>query len=525
GPNGGVGRWRSKTQARPPPQPKDGFKQGDYLKKQAQSSESGGRRYATALPSTRQRSRNVPSVPNKRKRKPMHHTVTLWTYNGSGWGTIKEIIAEEMQGLQCYAVQEHHLTTEKLAVVTQSMKAQGRQLGGAAAVATTGPSGEAGTSARVAIAVPKRVGMPYLDGKDGWEISPRSSPGGAAAARLAVGKGVVLATVYLWTAEGMTYQYTQLITHMIGKLQNVMAQAESVKAARTTAVTANAVCGTCRHAYGCSEIDYFLVADAVVAQIQHVAVQETWPAAPHTSGGLTIKLKAVERMIRVLEKPKALPEVQVGCAPEPPRYEEVKQFRTQDEANQEWAKYMLALEKEAFQMRGMHWDHSDPRAGRAEEPKWRVKAFNFGGGNVPTAARAATWWRWITGSMHGMQGAHQRWRLAKDCEQIQKRGRVVAELERLFRMRPRRKKHIGAKDQGARQARCDMIATGQLREVSRKEILQCWTQEAECRMKEVDQQLPEDRKAEWADKLEVAAAGAAGGLHKLSKAAVVWRPR
>eukprot|EP00959_Pyramimonas_sp_CCMP1952_P214540 4489904-Pyramimonas_sp.AAC.1 len=66
---------------------------------------------------------------------------------------------EEMQGLQCYAVQERHLNTDKLAVPTQSTKAEGCLMGGAAAVATMGPNGEPGASAGVAVAVPKRVGM------------------------------------------------------------------------------------------------------------------------------------------------------------------------------------------------------------------------------------------------------------------------------------------------------------------------------------------------------------------------------
>eukprot|EP00959_Pyramimonas_sp_CCMP1952_P062778 1312558-Pyramimonas_sp.AAC.1 len=108
---------------------------------------------APAWPSTQPRSR---SVPDKRVRTLKHDTVTPMTYNGSGCGTIKDKIMEEMLEPQCYAVQEHHPATDKLAVVTQSMKMQGYHMGGAAAVATTGPNGEAGTSAGVALAVPKR---------------------------------------------------------------------------------------------------------------------------------------------------------------------------------------------------------------------------------------------------------------------------------------------------------------------------------------------------------------------------------
>jgi len=477
--------------------------------------------------------------------------VTLWTYNGTGWGTIKDNIMEEMQGLNCYAVQEHHLNTDKIAVVTQSMKAQGYYMGGAAALNTEGPNGEPGTTAGVAVVVPKRVGMSYLFGKDDWDISPQASPGRAAAAWLSVGKGIVFASVYLWTAEGMTYRNTKLITHVIGKLQSlgvpwviggdfqvapeVMAQVTSVEAAKATVVTANAVCGTCRHAYGNSEIDYFVVADTVVAQVKGVVVQEAWPAAPHKPVGITIKLKAEERMVMVLEKPKVLPDLPIGCGPEPPRYEKVGQFNTQEEANSEWTKYMQVLEREAFQLRGMECEAGDPHAGRAEEPTWRVKPVTFGGENVPTAVRAATWWRWATRTIHSLQGAYQRWRKAKEqysryhlsADKIAeaKQWREVHGTEKLFQVRPHRMKYITTTDQGVWQARCDIIATGQLRDVNKTAILQAWAQEAESRMKTGDQQIMKDRRAKWADKLEIAAAGAAGGLHKMSKAATIWRPR
>eukprot|EP00959_Pyramimonas_sp_CCMP1952_P286183 5984582-Pyramimonas_sp.AAC.1 len=56
--------------------------------------------------------------------------------------------------LQCYAVQEHRLMDDRIAVVSQSMKVQGYQVGGVAANQTIGPGGEAGTSAGVAVVAP-----------------------------------------------------------------------------------------------------------------------------------------------------------------------------------------------------------------------------------------------------------------------------------------------------------------------------------------------------------------------------------
>ncbi|CAK0795265.1 unnamed protein product [Prorocentrum cordatum] len=495
---------------------RNGSGQAGYQKKPHLISESDGRRCAPAWPSKQP---NDSGDGSERNRKPMHDTVTLWTYNGTGWGTIKDEIMEEMQGLQSYAVQGHHLNTDKLAVVAQSMK---------------GPNGEPDASAGVAVVVPKRVGMSYVFGKDDWHISPQASPGRAAAAWLSVGRGIVLATVYLWTAEGMTSRNTQLITHVIGKLQSsgvpwviggdfqvapeVMASVAGVKVAKATVVTANAACGTCRHACGNSEIDYVVAANSVAPQVGGVAVQESWPAAPHKPVGLTLKLKAVQLRVRVLEKPKELPEVPIGCVPKPPKCADVQEFSTQVAANIEWAKYMQVLEREAFQVRGMRWEASDPRAGRADVPAWRVKPLTFRGANAPTAARAATWWRWAARALHNLQGARQRLRQAmgKDSDQLQKRKRDANHAERLFQVRPHRAKYISVKDQGIRQARCDMVAAGQLRGDSRVVTLQAWVKEAESNMKTVDQQLLNDRRAKWADKLEIAAAGAAGKLHRMS---------
>ncbi|CAK0855293.1 unnamed protein product [Prorocentrum cordatum] len=360
---------------------RNGSKQGEYQLKLHQNSGCDGWRCAPAWLSTQPRSRNVP---DKRVKKPEHDTATPWTYSGSGWGTIKDNSMEDTQGLQCHAVQGHHLATDKLAVVTQSMQVQGHHMGGAGAAAATGPNGEAGASAGAALAVPRRVGMAHLCGEDDWDISPKAGPGRAAAAWLSIGKGAVLATVYLWTAEGMTCRKTQLIARGIEKLQSLgvpwiiggdfqvapeeMAEVESAKVAEATVVAPNAACGTCRHA--------------------------------------DMGMRA-------------------------------REFKTQGQANKAWTKYMRVLEQEAFQVRGMQRAEDVPRAGRAEEPKWRIKPLNVGGENGPA-------------------------------------------------VRPRRANYIGFERQGIWQARRDMIAAGQLRGGSKGASFQSWVQEAECKMKELE---------------------------------------
>ncbi|CAK0809345.1 unnamed protein product, partial [Prorocentrum cordatum] len=385
-----------------------------------------------------------------RRRQNKFESLTLWTFNGSGWGTIKEKIESSEGGkLQCYAVQEHRLTGDKIAVVSQSMKAKGYQFW--------------------------CIGMTYTFGKEKRDLSPRNSPGRAAAAWLSVGKGIIYASVCLWTAEGMSFRNTEIINKV-----------ESVKMVKGRFVASGASCGTCRHAYGVSEIDYIIVADTLVNQVMYARVREEWPSAPRKPAGLTLRLKAQERMVRVLEKPKKLPELGIGCAPAPPQYQEIASFRSQEVANQERRQCMQTLEQEAFAARGLEWAPDHPAAGRAEEPTWRVKPLSFGGANVPSAAREAVWWRWLARTLHNLQGAYARLKQARTG---------------------------------------DIQRHRQVRAAGRWAKLQQWMQESQGKLKEHDQKLLKERRARWADKLQEAAAGAAGGLHKLSKAAQVWRPR
>eukprot|EP00959_Pyramimonas_sp_CCMP1952_P058231 1215828-Pyramimonas_sp.AAC.1 len=70
-------------------------------------------------------------------------------------------------------------------------------------------------------------------------------------------------------------------------------------------------------------------------------------------------------------------------------------------------------------------------------------------------------------------------------------------------------------------ARCQVIAEGLWRGAEKQHILE----EARAKSKRFDQELVNERRKEWAAKLESAAKGAAGGLHRLCKPAEVWRPR
>ncbi|CAK0804411.1 unnamed protein product, partial [Prorocentrum cordatum] len=477
-----------------------------------------------------------------RLRKNKHESLTLWTFNGSGWGTIKEMIEGSEGGkLQCYAVQEHRLMDDRIAVVSQSMKVQGYQFGGVAANQTIGPGGEAGTSAGVAVVAPRCIGMTYLYGKEKWDLSPRNSPGGAVAAWLAVDKGIIYASVYLWTAEGLTFRNTEIINQVIGQMEAIgvpwiiggdfqvapekMTEVESVKMAKARVVASGARCGTCRHAHGASEIDYFIVSGSLVSQVMDVRVQEEWPSAPHKPVGLTLRLKVKERLVRVLEKPKALQELGIGCTPAPPRYQDIASFGSQEEANQVWKQYVQTLEQEAFAVRGLVWAPDHPAAGRAEGPTWRIKPLNFGGANVPPAAREAVWWRWLAKTLQNLHGAYSRLKMARTGDIQRQRQREATAHEHQFIIARQRTKHLNAVEQGKWQAGCGLLAAGLLRGALQEAKLQQLMQESQAKMKEYDQKLFKERRARWADRLQEAAAGAAGGLHKLSKAATVWRPR
>ncbi|CAK0847595.1 unnamed protein product [Prorocentrum cordatum] len=421
------------------------------------------------------------------------------------------------------------------------MKVQGYQFGGVAANPTIGPGGEAVTSAGVAVVTPRCIGMTYLYGKEKWDLSPRNSPGRAVAAWLSVGKGIIYASVYLWTAEGMAFRNTEIINKVIGQSEALgvpwitggdfqvapekMTEAESVKMAKARVVASGARRGTCRHAHGVSEIDYFIVSDSLVNQVMYVGVQEEWPSAPHKPVGLTLRLKVQERLVRVLEKPKALPELGIGCTPAPPQYQDIASFGSQEVASQAWRQYMQTLEQEAFAARGLAWAPDHPAAGRAEEPTWRIKPLNFGGANVPPAAREAVWWRWLAKALQNLHGAYTRLKLARTCDIQRRRQQEATAQEHQFIISRQRTKHLNVEEQGKWQARCGLLAAGLLRGAQQEAKLQQWMQESQCKMKEYSQKLFKERRARWADRLQEAAAGAAGGLHKLSKAAAVWRPR
>ncbi|CAK0888132.1 unnamed protein product, partial [Prorocentrum cordatum] len=235
---------------------------------------------------------------------------------------------------------------------------------------------------------------------------------------------------------------------------------ECIKLAKACGMAPETARGTCKHAYGNIEIAYFIVADAVEAQVAGIL-------------GLTIKLKVVERKVRVLEKPKPLPNMQIDCAPAPSRREQVGRFSSQVVANQEWTKCMLKLEKEAFAIMAL------------------------------------------------MQGVCQR--LHATTEQWDKRLREVTEQEKLFRIREQRAKHPTTQEQGVWQARCKLLAKGRWRSSADKDKLQELYSEATTKSNECDQQLLKERHAKRADTMDNSADPLEAAEFTLSEWKALWR--
>ncbi|CAK0864356.1 unnamed protein product, partial [Prorocentrum cordatum] len=472
--------------------------------------------------------------------------VIVWTFNGSGWGTIREKLLEKKVGQQkhIYAFQEHRLKEDQWAGVTHSMRQRGYQVGGAVAVPTLGPMGEPGTSAGVGIAVPNRIGMAYVCGQTSWDWSPRGSPGRAAAAWVAVGRGgIVVATVYLWTAEQMSRRNRGLMDHVLGKLhelnmpwvlcgdfQNapaVLAGLDSIKLIGATLVAPSAASGTCRTASGCSTIDYFVVSRELAGQVRKVAIHESWPSAPHKPVGITLDLRPQERKERILITPKKLEGISIGRAPEPPVYDEVGVFSDVAVATRTWASFIGKLEREAFALRGLEWHPRHECAGRADPPRWKERAILRGGGNHPAPQGDALWWRWLARSLQTLAGNYERLRSSSGSARARQEWCMIAsDLEERFRSVSHefRCELVGEEKERWRE-RCTLLAKGRWRGADQKASLDAMILEAKERSRREDQDLINERRRQWAAKLEEAAKGAAGGLHRISKPVDIWRPR
>eukprot|EP00959_Pyramimonas_sp_CCMP1952_P344238 7209823-Pyramimonas_sp.AAC.1 len=84
---------------------------------------------------------------------------------------------------------------------------------------------------------------------------------------------------------------------------------------------------------------------------------------------------------------------------------------------------------------------------------------------------------------------------------------------------------VGQADRVLWAARCQVIAEELWRGTAKQHILKALLEEARAESRRFDQGLVNERRKEWAAKLESAAKGAAGGLHRLCETAEVWRPR
>ncbi|CAK0844345.1 unnamed protein product, partial [Prorocentrum cordatum] len=210
-----------------------------------------------------------------------------------------------------HAFQEHRLLDEAWAGVTGSMKACGCQIGGAAAVPTVGREGEPGTSAGVGFAVPKDMGAAYPFGQTKWDASPKGSAGRAATAWIAAGRGgMLIATVYLWAAEGLSNRNIAIVTGVVEFM-------ESLGMPWVIRGDVQDPPGVLAEVKAIKQAEAMLVAPTTVVK---VVLQEGWASAPRKPVGLTLGLSVQVKRARALQKPRDLDDVIIGCAPEPPSY-------------------------------------------------------------------------------------------------------------------------------------------------------------------------------------------------------------
>ena len=107
---------------------------------------------------------------------------------------------------------------DAITVVQKSLAKEGWRLAPAAAVATYDGYDEVGASAGVAIASPGHIVIAFAAGATTWDISPADSKGRAAMARVAMGRGLIAASIYLWTGEGLSDRNEGLLRHVLARL-------------------------------------------------------------------------------------------------------------------------------------------------------------------------------------------------------------------------------------------------------------------------------------------------------------------
>ncbi|CAK0906810.1 unnamed protein product [Prorocentrum cordatum] len=358
-------------------------------------------------------------------RQAQKGSIEIWTFNGSGWGT--------------------HRASEAVL-----LRAAGDQAayGGA----------------------PPGSGVPPEDALEVGRVV--TTDGGQAVA--AMGRGLIVASFYFWTGEGLSDRNEHLLGHALGRLRitgfpcvvggdfqltpQEFQRSPSMQLSEAIIAYPSTSLGTCRSGSGGRTIDYISVDPALEKTLDGVWVDEEWPAAPHKPVGLRVSMVATKA----------------------------------------WEEVMSRMEQEACGLRGVEWSPHAPEA-------------------------SGRHWRWVDRALETLRACH-----AKGGPQ---HGRW--ELERLLSEKARRRLGgLGILEE-TRRGRMRALGEGRLRPaavaayraVGVPSRLGAPCDELQGEETTLSERAADARARAGEAEKQIRVHGAAGGLHCFYKPASLWQPR
>ena len=332
--------------------------------------------------------------------------------NGSAWSTARNFM-ENFCGEKPSVVfgQEHRLDNLWLGEVACSMRGAGWAL----AITPSASGAKGGRSAGTFIAVPKALGITYLEGRESWDVSPPGSPGRVCAgwSPVLVKGGVVLVSAYLWDGEELSIRNLSVLESLGELLVGnglpwiLQLDAQNTPEALIDTGWVDDVrgkvfrCGksTCSGRGGGREIDFFIVSDTLAHAFCDAELVEAG-TSPHSPVKMVSKGGARKPTAWKFVKPKKFEtERPIGCAPPPPTWPQkpATEGKLDDEVLGNWWKEISkAAEQEVCGILGLVGEEKEEHVGRGSQPKTRKMplAGPICRGEVRGNA-ASEAWRWL----------------------------------------------------------------------------------------------------------------------------------
>ena len=185
----------------------------------------------------------------------------------------------------------------------------------------------------------------------------------------------------------------------------------------------------------------------------------------------------------------------------------------------------VCLEKEALALHDEAWAETDSRTGRANRTEWVVvKVERPKNNNKPITSRAGLAWRWLDRTITTML-ALKGWK----CRRPPPEEREMAPARQKEWTYMKQALERGVPRLAALPADIAEEWRGFIPQVVAEAVsderVGMWGEWARREADKLDKEVRKQRKEEWTNFLEEAAAGGAGMLHRLSKPAQVWQPR